>query len=119
MVRLFNLCLACVPLFCFGSTIGHIDTNDENHTFPLKKGIDKINLDGYLNEASWADASIVTDFWMKYPTNETKASTKTEVKLTYDDGYLYVGIKAYEDGNTFILPSLKRDKGLMKVTEWA
>ncbi len=71
-----------------------------------------IKFDGSLDDADWQAADVATDLWMKFPTNQTKAGLKTEVRLAYDDKKLYVGIRAYEDKSGFLVTSLKRDKGL-------
>ncbi len=85
---------------------------DEIGSFNIKKAVSEIKLDGILDEASWQASEVVSDFWMKFPTNETKAEVKTEVKITYDDTKLYIAIKAFEDKPGYLVSSLKRDKGL-------
>lgn len=98
--------LALLPISLFSQTTEDIGS------FNIKKSTKPIVLDGVINEDAWNVADVVSDFWMKYPTNGTKAEVRTEVKLTYDDSKLYVAVRAYEGKPGHLVSSLKRDKGL-------
>ena len=74
-----------------------------------KPGI-KIILDGSLDELSWQTADFASDFWQIWPADSVPAKTHTEVRITYDDQFLYVGAKMYNyDDNPYIIKSLRRD----------
>ncbi|HLK27818.1 MAG TPA: DUF5916 domain-containing protein [Puia sp.] len=70
-----------------------------------------IKVDGDLNDSAWAFASTANDFWRKYPNDLDKAARKTEVKILFDDNYLYFGFTNYGSGDDAIIQSLKRDGG--------
>jgi hypothetical protein len=69
----------------------------------------KITLDGELNEPAWISAEPATDFWQYFPTDTLLSTSQTEIKMLYDDKYLYVGIIVHSLGDDYIVPSLKRD----------
>ena len=56
--------------------------------------MDKIVLDGKLDERSWKDADTVTRF--KTAFKEGVAKQQTAVKLTYDKDFLYIGLECLE-----------------------
>ena len=71
-----------------------------------------VKIDGDLSESFWETIPATTDMWMKFPTNDAKATKKTEVKLAYNDKFLYVGVTCYDNDKNYLVQSLKRDKGL-------
>ena len=52
-------------------------------------------IDGVLDEAVWATATVLDDFHQVNPTEYAPASERTEVRLIYDKDALYVGVKLY------------------------
>lgn len=71
---------------------------------------DKITLDGSLDESVWQKADAASNFWQYFPLDSVKSPNKTEVKMLYNDQYLYVGIRAESiKGGDFIVNSLRRD----------
>ncbi len=65
-------------------------------------------IDGILDDPIWNSTEIAGNFWQKSPYFEEGANPKTEVRLTYDENYLYVGAKCYQTEDV-IIESLKRD----------
>jgi hypothetical protein len=74
----------------------------------LKKAVDKIIVDGKLNEESWNRAEAQSDFWQNYPNDDRSAKLNTQVKLTFDEDNLYVAFISHGKSD-FIIQSLKRD----------
>jgi hypothetical protein len=70
---------------------------------------EEIKLDAVLNEASWYKKKPATDFWQYFPTDTLQAKNQSEITMLFDDHNLYIGIKVYSSGNSYIIPSLKRD----------
>jgi hypothetical protein len=81
----------------------------EQRSLFVKKIEEKIKLDGVLDEAVWNEADIATDFWQMFPTDSLRSTNKTEVKLLYDDTYIYISAYAKGVGANFMVSSLKRD----------
>ena len=66
-------------------------TNQDKFKLKINKAIDKIVIDGHLDESAWQNAEIAEDFWQKTPRDDIKANAKTEAKMTYDDQFIYIG----------------------------
>jgi hypothetical protein len=76
----------------------------------LKKAISTITIDADLNEEAWKHANLAKDFVQQFPFDTSLAKTKTEVKILYDDYYLYISAVCYDTlPGEFIVQSLKRD----------
>jgi hypothetical protein len=56
----------------------------------------KIELDGELNEAAWAQAAPLGDILQREPQPESPASERTEVKLLADKENLYIGVLCHD-----------------------
>lgn len=97
------ICIASF-LFSFSQTKKSVST---------KKTTENISIDAELNEASWKDAEIATDFVSLEPKNGTPIPEefKTEVKILYSDNAIYVGAKLYDPNPEKILKELvERDE---------
>ncbi|HRE37032.1 MAG TPA: DUF5916 domain-containing protein [Chitinophagaceae bacterium] len=54
-------------------------------------------IDGNLDDAAWINVTPASNFIQNFPTYGKEASTKTEVKLVYDNNAIYVGAYLYDD----------------------
>ncbi len=80
------------------------------NTFPVEKTKESIMIDGILDEAVWKNSVVLKDFQMNYPYDSLQAVTKTDVRLTYDDKYLYLGVTCHNEmDKDYVVQSLKRD----------
>lgn len=70
---------------------------------------EKIKVDGVLDESVWQKTAPVGEFWQYFPSDSLKAKYQTEIRLTYDDKYVYVSAKCYTMGKNFVIPSYRRD----------
>src|SRR5687768_16783722 len=52
-------------------------------------------IDGILDEAAWQSAPIVNRFVQQEPQEGAPATDRTEVRVLYDEGHLYIGVRAY------------------------
>jgi hypothetical protein len=69
-----------------------------------------MTIDGALDEATWRDAPIATGFLQSEPREGEPASEQTEVRVLYDDTYLYVGVHAHDASpGGIIVSDLKKD----------
>ena len=76
----------------------------------IKRAVDPIVIDGLLNETSWQQADVGSDYYQNFPTDTVMAQAKTELRFTYDDKFIYVSGKMYNTGPAnYITPSLRRD----------
>ena len=49
--------------------------------------------DGLLDEAVWAQAQPITEFRQQEPVEGGVPSERTEIRVLYDDKFLYIGAK--------------------------
>lgn len=54
-----------------------------------------IVLDGRLDEAAWVQAPPIDRFYESFPRSQVAAAERTEVRLLYDDRFLYVGVRVW------------------------
>ena len=69
-----------------------------------------VTIDGTLDEAVWAQAKPARNFLNKWPIDTGQAAMQTEVRLIYDNDFMYVGAVCY-DSDKHIIQTLKRDVG--------
>jgi hypothetical protein len=75
-----------------------------------------ITLDGVLDEPCWEHAPPFADFIQQVPKTGAPASDRTEVRVLFDDGGLYFGVRAFQDRAVPIAANeLRRDAGRMHV----
>ena len=100
------LWLACAGL----SHAQNNNPNQESHQIRIQRTSSPIILDGKLEEEVWRKADVATDFWQKQPRDDIKAGLRTEMRVTYDDQFLYVAATCFDSTN-HVVATLKRDIG--------
>ena len=72
-----------------------------------------IRLDGALSEPAWQGADAASGFRQREPDEGAAASEPTEVRVLYDDSYVYIGVRAYDSAPRRIVGrQLERDASL-------
>ena len=105
--HLFSILL----LLCTASVFGQDGMKfQEQFQLQIKKTTGTIKIDGMLDEKDWIEAGEAKDFFMKWPNDVGRPKRKTFVKVTYDNQFIYFGIKAM-DTSFYIAQTLKRDQG--------
>lgn len=84
--------------------------NRTRATIQLKKVSVAITVDGYLNEPDWLELPESGDFALKFPTDQGQPRRQTQVKVLYDEKFVYFAITCKDSSKAFI-QSLKRDIG--------
>ena len=70
----------------------------------------RIELDGRLDEPSWAQAPLANNFVQNDPDEGKPATYDTEVRLLYDDRALYIGVFAKDPSpGEIIINELRKD----------
>jgi hypothetical protein len=54
-------------------------------------------IDGVLDDAEWQDAALIDNLHQIIPVEYAEPSEKTEIRLLFDDNFLYVGAKMFID----------------------
>ncbi|MEL6944923.1 MAG: hypothetical protein AAFO82_19885, partial [Bacteroidota bacterium] len=105
-VFLLPLVFIFLPILIFGQQ----KNNQETHYYNIKRTNASIKVDGELNEPIWQDLEAAGDFWYSFPVDDRKVEEefRTEVKITYDDRFIYIGAVCHGEG-PFVIPSLKRE----------
>ena len=67
-----------------------------------------IVLDGKLNEEIWQQAPAVVDFVQRDPAEGAEPSQRTEARIAYDEGALYVAVRAFDNDADRIVGILTR-----------
>ena len=85
--------------------------NFKNYNLTIRKTVDKIKIDGELNELSWKSADVAKDFFMITPVDTEKATQYSEARVSFDEDFFYIAIIFFNNtvkGN-YVVESLKRD----------
>ncbi len=99
-----------VVSFLLQSSWSQNDFNDyEASPLFLQRTNMSINVDGELAEEAWDTGAPAKDFWEYFPSDSVLTDIKTEVYMTYDDNYLYIGAICHSIGQDYVVPSLRRD----------
>lgn len=86
-------------------------------TFDIPKLSEKIKVDGRLDEAVWQSAKKLTNFCEVDPGDNCAPAENTEAYVAYDDNYLYVGFRCYDD-NTGAIRATITDRDRMYSDDW-
>jgi len=105
---LFSLLTFLFPFILVGQSDSSLPR--EVKSLKISRAIDKIVVDGLLDEETWKQAEKGIDFHQKSPRDDLKAALDTEFSLSYDDDFLYVSAKCYDSGSNYVVPTLKRDE---------
>lgn len=97
-----------VGLLCLNTSLYGQST--ENPRAAIELAQSPILIDGVLDEASWQNLEPLGPFWNHRPNDVGYAQARTEVYMTYDQRFLFFGIKCQSLNNRYILESLKRDQ---------
>lgn len=104
---LLLVAISC-PMLLSGQMAYNMMGEDENGLF-LRRSQERITIDGELNESAWFTGSSADNFWENFPSDSTYCDAKTEIYMTFDDNFLYIGAKCYAPGDDYVVPSLRRD----------
>lgn len=98
-----------LSLICLGLPLKAYHFNETDYFYSIKKTDETIIIDGELNETVWRQAPILTNFWQHYPVDTLPAASQTELRLTYDDQFIYISARCIDENPTPIVQNLIRD----------
>lgn len=102
--------LAFIPAISFAQTTEHkhdtppavkpaaplaSQAGRERPTITAQRVTESPRIDGVLDEAAWAAAPAVDQFVQQEPQEGQPATDRTEVRVLFDAGHLYIGVRAY------------------------
>lgn len=88
--RIKNIVLLFIGLVAFSANEANGQEKKEISAYRLQSG-EEIFLDGWVNEDFWDKVSVAGDFRQQEPFPGNPATEQTEVRISYDDEYLYIG----------------------------
>jgi len=68
------------------------------------------SIDGHLDDEAWTEGEWAGDYTQQLPVEGGKPSQKTELKVLYDEKYVYFAIRAYDDMAKVARYSSRRDE---------
>lgn len=85
--------------------------SQDQPTLLIKRATGAIKVDAVIDEADWQAADVAKNFMQYFPADTILAHAQTEVRVTYDDNFIYVGAKMYNlpGDRSYVTPSLRRD----------
>lgn len=99
-----------ILLFLLLCILFQLPVSAQDYAFHLKKASSTIVLDGEFDEQAWQDAEVITNFYNSKPVDTSFAKSITEVRMTYNENFLYVSAICYDElEGDYIVQSLKRD----------
>ncbi len=76
----------------------------------IKRATSAITIDGNMDEAAWQEADAAGHFKQLFPFDSSYAKAPTEIRMTYDDHFIYIyGVMHNLGARKYVTPSLKRD----------
>ncbi|MEM6633380.1 MAG: DUF5916 domain-containing protein [Bacteroidota bacterium] len=101
--------LSIFLVICVFSPISQAQNGETQSTIHIKKTTAPVILDGVLDDEAWKQAEAANNFWQNFPVDTLRAQNQTEIYMTYDETYLYVGFKCYASNDKYVTQSLRRD----------
>ena len=80
----------------------------EKYQHPIRKAAGLIKIDGDLSDVGWKGLEVAGSFAAHWPQDNVPLLRQTEVRMTFDDKFLYIAAVC-RDTNYHIIQSLKRD----------
>ncbi|MEX0769104.1 MAG: DUF5916 domain-containing protein [Balneolaceae bacterium] len=88
----------------------HSQKINDSYQLQIKKTTTPVTIDGKMDEVAWQKSNVATDFHMITPMDTSKAELRTDVRMTYDDEYLYIiAINYRGEPGPNVVESLRRD----------
>jgi hypothetical protein len=69
-----------------------------------------IRIDGELNETAWSETESASPFLNKWPLDTGIAIQQTQVKMLFNNSYLYVSVINFQKRKDVVIQTLKRDQ---------
>jgi len=107
-----SLFLCTVLILCFNTMLSGQSrgVNRDNYRIHITETDNNINVDGILDEPVWLSADVADNFHRVLPTDTGFAIGQTEVKVTYTESTLYLGIVCFDPtSGKRPVESLRRD----------
>ena len=96
--------------FSFLAIISIAQKKNEIYQLPIKRATGSISINGNPDDEGWRDAAIAGSFFMITPMDTSFSKVRTDVRMAYDDKYLYLLAECYHHvPGPYFVESLRRD----------
>ena len=103
-------CALILFAFCASPLYGATPSNRVAFEAHAQRVAEPPIIDGSLEEEIWSLASVVDAFIQQEPEEGKPASERTEVRILYDSGHLFIGVHAFESRpDEMIATEMRRD----------
>lgn len=83
---------------------------NSSYRLNIQKTDEPIIIDGKLEEQTWIDADVATDFFMITPMDTSFSQVRTDVRMAYDNKHIYMIVINYHAvEGPYMVESLRRD----------
>lgn len=109
---IYKVLKSFIFIFVLTSFAGSVHAQKKNAAYRLniRKTKLKIVINGILDEEAWEHTDVARDFFMVLPEDTGKATQPSEIRMTYDDRYLYLAAIFYSNPpGPYYVESLRRD----------
>ncbi len=105
---MFKLIITTTILLSFSLICSGQINQQSNRQITITKITADVKIDG-VEDSIWIQAELANGFINHRPTDEGLAQSQTEVKMLYNDQFVFIMAKAYHGNNPHIIQNLKRD----------
>jgi len=101
VIQRVSILALVIPLVAGAQSTAAPAPPDSSRPLPVSHAVrttTPIVLDGRLSEGAWASAPVTSSFTQVDPEEGRPASERTDVRVLYDDTYLYVGVRLHDRG---------------------
>src|SRR5262245_16047087 len=101
---------AIILVFAALSLLGPVSLQGQvRPEFPISRTQQQPKIDGLLNDAVWDDDPLSTGDWVSYnPLYGATVPQKTQVRIAYDDRYIYLAFKCLDSEPDKIRTTISR-----------
>ena len=83
---------------------------NSSYRLNIQKTDEPIAIDGKMEEQTWLNADVATDFFMITPMDTSYSQVRTDVRMAYDDKHIYMIVINYHAvEGPYMVESLRRD----------
>ncbi|MHB1178318.1 MAG: DUF5916 domain-containing protein [Daejeonella sp.] len=100
--------ITLLVFLCFSNVL-YAQKKNSSYELKLKPASSDMRIDGVMDEKTWTDANVASDFFMVQPMDTSYAKIRTDVRMSYDKENLYLIAVCYHEPGPYFVESLRRD----------
>jgi len=101
--------LITLIVFLSFSTASYAQKKNAAYELKIKPASSEVRIDGVMDERTWTEANVASEFYMVQPIDTSSANIRTDVRMSYDKDNLYLIAICYHDPGPYFVESLRRD----------